>query len=218
MRRGGTAVSTSSELSGPRPLVIAPHADDEVLGCTSWLAPDATVFYCGIDEFHVVSREDRLREIGDVSAMLGFETRVGAFEVNRYGTRYFDLLQCLEQVINDVRPDVLLIPSASYNQDHRAVHRACLTASRHHDWNFFVPRILVYEEPDNYLAETWRFVPNYFRPVDISRKIEANALHRSQLRGHRAPDLLRTMAAHRGRQADLDHAEGFMVLRWVDQA
>jgi LmbE family N-acetylglucosaminyl deacetylase len=200
-----------------RPLVISPHADDEVLGCVSWLDQHATVFYCGIDEFHVVSREERLREVEAVAALLGFEWRVGDFVVNRYSERFADLVTALETVVNDVRPDVLLIPAPSYNQDHQAVHRASLVATRHHDRNFFVRRVLVYEGPDNYLAETWPFMPNYFRAVDTDRKVAANELHRSQLRGHRAPDLLRLMAAHRGRQAGLDSAEAFMATRWVDE-
>jgi LmbE family N-acetylglucosaminyl deacetylase len=199
-----------------RPLVLSPHADDEVLGCVSWLEPGATVFYCGIDEFHVVAREERLSEVEAVAGLLGFEWRVGDFTVNRYSERFFDLVQVLEQLINDVRPDVLLIPSQSYNQDHRAVHDASLVATRHHDRNFFVSRILVYEGPDNYLAQTSPFVPNYFRRVDPDRKVAANALHHSQLRSHRAPELLRLMAQHRGRQAGLDSAEAFMATRWVD--
>jgi N-acetylglucosamine malate deacetylase 1 len=207
---------TPTDRRSLRPLVLAPHADDEVLGCVSWLAPGATVFYCGIDEFHVVSREERLREVEAVAEHLGFEWRAGDFEVNRYYTRAFELVQVLEGLVNELRPDALLIPSPSYNQDHRTVHEAALTAARHHDQNFFVRRILVYEGPDNYLAETWPFRPDYFRRVDIDSKLAANALHSSQLRGHRAPELLRAMAAHRGRQAGLDSAEGFMTLRWVD--
>ena len=197
-------------------LVISPHADDEVLGCVSWLDPEATVFYCGVDDFHVVGREERLREIEAVGDLLGFEWEVGDFTVNRYSERFFDLVQALEKAIDATRPEVLLLPSPSHNQDHRAVHEAGQVATRHHDRNFFVPRVLLYEGPDNYLAQTWPFVPNYFRRLDAERKIAANALHKSQLRGHRAPNLLRSMAAHRGHQAGLDAAEAFMVTRWID--
>lgn len=201
---------------GDRVLVISPHADDEVLGCASWLDRNCVVFYCGVDDFHVVDRQQRLREVEAVAKRLGFRWSVGDFPVNRYSERFFDLVQELERAIDEVRPDVLLIPSRSHNQDHRSVHEASLVAIRHHDRNFFVPRVLAYEGPDNYLAEAWPFRPSYFRRLDIELKVEANALHGSQLREHRAPELLRTMAAHRGRQAGMEAAEAFVVLRWID--
>lgn len=196
-------------------LVLSPHADDEVLGCVSWLGPATCVYYVGVDEFHVVGREERLAEIAAVAELLGFSYRVGGFEVNHYDKRRFDLLQELEALVNELRPETLLIPAKSYNYDHQVVHDAALAATRHHDRNHFVGRVLVYEEPDIYLAQTTPFVPNHFRSVDIERKLRANALHGSQLRGHRAPELLQTMAEHRGRQAGLAHAEGFIALRWV---
>lgn len=209
---------TAETAGHERVLVISPHADDEVLGCASWLDANCTVFYCGVDDFHVVDRDERLREVEAVAARLGFEWSVGDFPVNRYAERFLDLVLALERVIDEVRPDVLLLPSRSHNQDHRSVHEAGLIAIRHHDRNFFVPRVLAFEGPDNYLAETWPFTPNYFRQLDVEQKIEANALHRSQLRGHRAPELLRTMAAHRGYQAKVDAAEAFMIVRWVESS
>src|SRR5262249_26012827 len=104
----------------------------------------------------------------------------------------------------------------SYNQDHRTVNQACFTALRQHDRNFFVPRVLIYEEPDCFLWEVEPFRPNYFLPVDIDRKLAGYALHASQVREHRSPDVLRSMAALRGAQSHLPFAEAFHILRWVD--
>ena len=43
-------------------LIISPHVDDDILGCGGILDKDSLVIYCGIDNFHVVSREDRIEE------------------------------------------------------------------------------------------------------------------------------------------------------------
>ena len=63
-------------------LIIAPHADDEVLGCGGILDDDSFVYFCGMDESkvsiveldspHRISLEERKKEIQKVSEFLGF--------------------------------------------------------------------------------------------------------------------------------------------------
>jgi N-acetylglucosamine malate deacetylase 1 len=197
-------------------LVLAPHADDEVLGCSSWLGGSSHVVYMGIDPFHVVPREERLAEVTRVSELCAFSWEAKDFPVNRYHLHLFDQIQELEALLDRMEPETLLVPAPTHNQDHRTVYEAAVTAVRQHDRNFFVPRVLLYEGPDSYLAQAWQLLPTYFRRVDLDRKLEANALHASQRRGHRSEDILRTMAAHRGAQSGLGYAEGFVVHRWVD--
>ena len=121
----------------------------------------------------------------------------------------------VEKFIQEWRPDTVVIPFASYNQDHRAVHEAALTAMRPNDKLHFVKRILVYEEPD-VLGTFKDFRPAYFRPVDIDEKCRLVSLYKSQVRGHRSDDVLMAMATIRGMQSRLSYAEAFEVLRWVD--
>ena len=61
-------------------LIIAPHADDEVLGCSSILDKNSFVYYCGIDESlvkpdpkHRIGMEARLQEIKKVADFFGFK-------------------------------------------------------------------------------------------------------------------------------------------------
>ena len=60
-----------------RTLIISPHCDDEVLGCggmiNNRMGDNAFVYYIGVDEFHVVSRSDRLREVKKVANFLNFD-------------------------------------------------------------------------------------------------------------------------------------------------
>jgi LmbE family N-acetylglucosaminyl deacetylase len=197
-------------------LVIAPHIDDEALGCAAVLTSDTFVFYVGVDEFHIVDRQTRLAEAQAVADHFGFQWEIGDFRVNRYYEEHFRLLQVMEGLINKLRPKTILIPMNSYNQDHRTAHQACFTALRQHDRNFFVPRVLIYEEPDCFLWEVEQFKPNYYLPVDIERKLAGYSLHKSQVRPFRSHDTLQSMAALRGAQCNMPFAEAFQILRWVD--
>jgi len=202
-------------------LVIAPHVDDEVLGCGGILDRRFHVHYCGVEEFRIVDRETRLREASSCAELLGFSFTVGENTVNEY--RVSDLISPFEDLINLHRPAAVFLPYPSYNQDHRAVLDAALTALRPHDRNYFVPDVLLYEEiqvtgwpvRDDLLRNS-TFQPNFFVPIDIARKIAAYRLHASQVRAMRSPELLTALARWRGFQSAQDCAEGFQIVRMCD--
>jgi LmbE family N-acetylglucosaminyl deacetylase len=106
------------------------------------------------------------------------------------------------------------LPEPSYNQDHRAVYEAGLVATRPHDSNGFVPNVLIFEQPH---SVTWRHAdqgePTYFREIAIEQKLDAYGLYASQVRGHRSPELVRTLANLRGAQICKAYAEAFRVKR-----
>ena len=65
-------------------MVISPHIDDEVLGCGGQLDRNTFVIECGVDDFHVVSREERLQELNYVREIKGFEYTLLDNKVNKY--------------------------------------------------------------------------------------------------------------------------------------
>lgn len=99
-----------------------------------------------------------------------------------------------------------------------ATAQADITALRVHDRLHFVKRVLVYEEPDVWgtMRKVEPFKPTYFRRVDMARKLSLWSIYRSQQRGHRTQEDIRTMAHARGMQSHQDYAEAFEVLRWCD--
>jgi LmbE family N-acetylglucosaminyl deacetylase len=196
-------------------LVVSPHADDEVLGCSAVLGPDCHVLYVGVDDFHRVSRRERELEVSRVADFFGFSWEAGDLPVNRYDQRARDVIRLLEAVINERQPHTVFLPVPSYNQDHRVVHQSGLVAVRHHDSNHFAGRVLLYEGPDNFLLPIYQFTPNCFVRLDLARKLAANDLHASQRRGHRSPEILSAMATYRGLQAAEPAAEAYEILRWV---
>ena len=129
-----------------------------------------------------------------------------------------DLIDTISDEINRGKFDTLIIPNASYNQDHRAAHEASLTAVRPHDTNHFVKRVLLFEEPESFgtLRHGQRFYPNYFRPVNIDDKIRLIKMYKSQLREHRSLDFIKAIATLRGEQICEPYAEAFDILRWTE--
>jgi N-acetylglucosamine malate deacetylase 1 len=204
-------------MSSYNTLIISPHCDDEVLGCGGIInnrKPYTTfVYYMGIDEFHIVTKKDRIHEVDEVSSYLSFNYEIANNIVNNYNIP--ELIEQITCIINKIKPIELFMPFISYNQDHTAVNSACMVALRPHDKNHFVKKVFIYEV-DQY--QTWtnhEFNPNYFEEIDLEKKVSAYLLHKSQIRNMRPPELIEKYAYIRGISSGLKYAEGFVVKRLV---
>ena len=200
-------------------LVISPHIDDEVLGCGGSIDDRTFVLECGVDDFHIVPRQERINELEAAQKLLGFEYRILDNVVNHYEVT--NLIQGITDSINFVKPKEIYIPYPSYNQDHQEVYRAAMIALRPHDLNYFVPRVFVYEETqvvlwDNSHNINGLFKPNYYREIDIERKVAAYRCLKSQVRSFRSAEFLQEIAQLRGRQSGKKYAEAFQCLRFVE--
>ena len=203
-------------------LIIAPHVDDEALGCGGVLDETCHVHFCGLDESlladdprHRIPAYAREEELASVAAHFGYSYSIDrCAKVNHYQVP--ELITALESVINERRPHTIYLPFAGgYNQDHQAVFRAAQVALRPHDRNHFVKRVLIYEAIHDHLWSTEPFQAAYFVPIDIDRKLAGYELHASQVRSMRSGEMIRTHARMRGMMAGCEYAEAFMVQRWV---
>jgi N-acetylglucosamine malate deacetylase 1 len=123
--------------------------------------------------------------------------------------------------IDAVRPTMVLIPASSYNQDHEALYRACMTATRPGvpGGKYTVPFVLAYDNTSLFwVPEQARFHPTVY--VDVSDflavKLDAMRLHASQLREplyHGSLEGLELATKVRGREVGVAAAEGFALLR-----
>ena len=204
-------------------LVIAPHPDDEVLGCGGILDETFFVYFCGIDESKIKKNKEatptgeRFIELKKVADFLGFKWECNEkSKVNHYTEQEF--IDIFEDLINSIKPRKVFLPHPGYNQDHRTVFNAAFIALRPHDKNFFVKKVLVYEAAHDVIWNPKNMNLNYFVPIDIERKIKAYGLHKSQIRGMRSPQLLREIAAVRGAASNCKHAEAFEIIRWCEDA
>lgn len=201
-------------------LIISPHVDDDILGCGGILDKTCTVVYCGIDDFHVVSRDDRIKEAEAAADLLGHTFSI--LHGNRVNHYDLSLIDQISKKINVIKPDQVYIPYPSYNQDHRTVYEAALVALRPHDINYFVKEILVYEQPHVFMWDYTQdiecaFKPNCFMPIDLDKKIQAYKCMKSQVRSFRGISVITSLATLRGAQSNLEHAEAFKIIRSIRQ-
>lgn len=214
-------------------LVMAPHADDETLGCGGTLlrhmALGDTVHWLLVTAMDPVGFSperiaSRRREIEAVSAAYGFSSVVElGFPTARLDTVPVDeLVAAVGGTVGSIQPDVIYLPfPGDAHSDHRAVHTAAVATTK---WFRYpsVKRVLACETPSEtdfgLAADGLPFRPNVF--VDISpwleAKIEIMRLYAGEMSGHPFPRSevgLRALATVRGAQCGCVAAEAFMLLK-----
>ena len=200
-------------------LIIAPHADDDVLGCGGILDHPCHVVYCGLDESGIDNRpemDERISEINKVQSITNHTFEVLDNLVNRY--EEYKLISQIENIINHHKPNEVYVCHPSYNQDHKSVYNATMISLRPHDTNYFVPKVFLYEQPQVYFWNTSDrdFNANYFVEIDIDKKIKVYETMKSQVRSFRSFEHLRSNAKIRGGQSNCEYAEAFEIIRWVN--
>jgi LmbE family N-acetylglucosaminyl deacetylase len=106
-------------------LIIAPHADDEVLGCGGLLAKypeECVVAVCSIPS------ETRRQEAAAARAILGYrETHWLELEPDYTGR---GLVTTFDDLLDKHQPDEVYLPYPDLHQDHIAVYEAGMRAAR----------------------------------------------------------------------------------------
>jgi len=204
-------------------LILSPHMDDEVLGCGGLIAQiadkePALLHIHYFNDFHPLFDARTLRKENEkLISKIGCTKSVSLHKkVNRLDSiPIAEHINEIEGLINTYSPDTLLVTFPSYNQDHRRIFEATITATRPHDKNFFVKNILVYEQPETIQANRiiTNFTPHIFQPIDINKKIELYKIYKTQIRKYRTFDHLKYLAGLRGMQCNFPFAESFMVIR-----
>lgn len=216
-------------------LVIAPHPDDEVLGCGGTMArlADAghevhvAVMTKGFEPAFPEAMVKQVRaELADAHKILGvtkchfcdlpaaaLDTVAGA-QINA----------AMGKIVDDVKPDTIFIPFiGDIHRDHQLIFVAALVAARPRSRS--IPnRIYAYEtlSETNWAAPgvTETFIPNVFFEVThtLNRKLEAFACFKSQVKptpDERSFKTIEALATVRGSTAFLNAAEAFMLIREI---
>lgn len=218
-----------------RALILAPHPDDEVLGCGGTIARLAAL---GCDvQVAILTRgapprfdprqSDTVRaEALDAHALLGVgQTHWLDFPAAELDcVPHADLNAGIGRLVDEIAPDALFLPFVGdIHRDHQYVFHSAMVAARPNGVRY-PARIYAYET----LSETnWNapgvtpaFIPNIF--VDISDfiavKLAAFACYRSQVQAfpaERSPETLAALARLRGGTVHRPAAEAFMLIREV---
>lgn len=216
-------------------LVIAPHADDEILGVGGTIARYVSegnqIYVCiasrGYEPtFSNELVEKVLKEANNSHNLLGIKkTYYLNFPASMLEkSERNELNEKLFEVIKEVRPDIVFIPHfGDMQQDHKVIAKAAMVVLRP-KYEHKVPIIYSYET----LSETeWNiphaantFIPNVY--VDISNymnaKLEAMKEYQSQLDifpNPRSLEVLEALAKYRGSAIHVKAAEAFALIRQI---
>jgi len=213
-------------------LVIAPHPDDEVLGCGATMAKHAQsgddVHVCIVTKAYAPEWSEAFlrnrpaeieasRKILDVKQVheLGFPT------VKLDTVPQKELNDSLDEVFEKIKPDVVYVPHrGDANMDHRIVFDSCMVAAR--PAGRAIRRVLSYET----LSETEcglrdaPFVPDVYVDVSatIAKKAEAMRAYGSELKRPPHPrsiEIIDALARKRGSEVNVSAAEAFMLVREI---
>jgi LmbE family N-acetylglucosaminyl deacetylase len=231
---GSAPVTFVPEMFG-RTLVVAPHPDDEVLGCGGTIARLAA---SGLEVHVAVITEGKPPTYSEESVVkvkneaLRAHQLLGVTHTSWLGlpaaalaeTAHSTINAALYELVTRIKPRTVLVPfPGDIHVDHQLVFASSLVAARPH-YEGFPELILAYET----LSETnWNapyltpaFTPNVF--VDISqqmdRKLDAMRCFESQLRQaphERSIETLRALAVVRGATVLKSAAEAFVLVRHI---
>lgn len=218
-----------------RILIIAPHPDDEILGCGGIIAKNVdrgNEVYVAVvtsgqaplfdEEDDKIDRECCLRshELLGVKKTFFLDLPAAMLDsVPRY-----KLNGAIGKVVNEVKPDEMYIPhKGDMHFDHKLINESCMVAVRPRSSDA-VKRVYAYET----LSETEWDIPsadNYFMPnvyVDISDyidlKIKAMEEYKEQIMEYPSPrsvEGIKALAMNRGATVNRKYAESFMLIREI---
>jgi len=218
-------------------LVVAPHADDESLGCGGtllrhiengdavyWLLVTGMSSESGFTEQQMKTRE---AEITLVSQLYNFTER---FELKLPPARLEtlpkgDIVCAISNVIKEVEPEIVYtVYRNDAHSDHEIVFDALMSATKSFRYPF-IKRVMAYEtisETDfSMKPEDPGFRPNVFTNIEgyLDKKLEILSVYESEMGGFpfpRSPKAIKSLAYLRGVQSNCEAAEAFLLLKEIN--
>lgn len=205
-----------------RRLIVAPHADDESLGCGGLIAtvPKSVTVV-------VLSDKDdgRMEEFEEARKILGYTRAVPPkYRTGTLADNMRDMVGHLDRIIRSQRPHSLLLPAPGTHQDHIAAYEAGMRAARlsYTDGSWFVPEVVLYDVP-GYATDLYQtpYRWNRFLPLDsraMADKADAIRAYDSQTNGHHDPvELAYSQAKMLGGLIGRQFAEQYAVVREIEE-
>ncbi len=216
-------------------LVIEAHSDDSAisasgylskLNSTGWELHFALIASSDISFMHsgLVTKQTRLLEyenyvkslngIWHNDDQLPFDKESCLDQVSRHM-----LVSSIEKVLEEVKPQKLIIQGPSFHHDHTAVYEASIAATRP-TARFYPEQILVMENPTyvHSLGPSTDFKPNFYVPLsqeEIERKIQLfSVAFTSQIRdseNYLSPAGIEAWSRYRGLECREKFAEGYKL-------
>ena len=219
-------------------LILAPHADDEILGCGGFISKYSKLNYQinvlvltnankGAPEIFppeiIKSIRDEAKKANNLigTHRLFFEN-LPAINLNNYPV--YKISNIIDKYLTKIDPEIVFIPSKNdIHDDHKIIFKAAKVSMRPNRKKN-LKKILSYEV----LSETeWNedgkfFNPNYFVKLsksDLNKKKKAFLKYKSQVKKFphpRSKEAIVNLSKVRGGQAFTEYAEAFKVEKILD--
>jgi LmbE family N-acetylglucosaminyl deacetylase len=217
-------------------LIIAPHPDDEILGCGGTMA---RLVADGCPVTIAIVTKGMAPQFSDAFVQqIREEAKASHSLIGATDTRYLDLPAAaldtvpatelnatVARLVQAVQPDTIFVPFiGDIHTDHQLTFLAAMVASRPRDLT--APRrIYAYEtlSETNWYAPgiTPAFIPNVFIDISETLEIKLQAFQRFESQVKQFPDersieAIRALAVMRGASMYRKAAEAFMLVRQID--
>ena len=217
-------------------LIVAPHPDDELLGCggtllkrvaegntVGWVLMSAISVDKGWSDQQVDKREDeieRVREGLGISEQHLFKLNFPCAELDQISLS--TLITGLSNIFRHFQPEELFLPHpGDIHSDHRITFEAASSCTK---WFRYpsIKRVMTYEtlsETDFGLDQVvGGFRPNYFVDITdyVQKKLDLLSIYQSEILDHPFPrsiDAIASLSLLRGAQRGVSAAEAFHMLR-----
>jgi LmbE family N-acetylglucosaminyl deacetylase len=217
-------------------IVIAPHPDDETLGCggtllrhigegdeVNWLIATEMQSVIGFSDEQINRRMDQIQEVANYYSFKNVFTL--PFPTTRLDTIPFgDIVKAISDIFTTVQPEIVYLPyRGDVHTDHRIVFDTAISCTK---WFRYphVKRVLAYET----LSETDfganpddnGFRPNVYTNIEnfVERKLDAMRLYTGEMGDFpfpRSEIAIMSLAKLRGVAAGSEAAEAFMLIKEI---
>tara|TARA_B100001989_G_C24505475_1_gene447297 strand:+ start:363 stop:1025 length:663 start_codon:yes stop_codon:yes gene_type:complete len=217
-------------------LVIAPHADDEILGAGGTLfkrnsKKTNSIYWLLItmpsepeyEKKFILKREKQIKKIIKFVKFKGFyNLELKPTELDKIPKK--KLIKKITEVINTVKPDEIFVPHlGDVHSDHKIISDIISTCTKNFRFSF-IKSILAYEvlsETNFNLNKKNYFKPNYYEDISkfLDKKIKAMKIYKSEIKKFpfpRSQETIKSLAKVRGSEISTKAAEAFEILKKIN--
>jgi len=215
-------------MSKSRVLIVAPHADDFLIGCGGYITKySSNIIYDIVclavagsnpdTNTRLVEEQGAVKMLTDMSIRVNHKVFQSGIDTKLH-TQFDSLMMYIQQTVDEHEYERIFIPYKNdSHQDHRTVHDVCIAACR------YKKNIMMYETPSSINYRSNMYIELNEEQAMLKQKIAA--CYKSQVLGstckynkypYSIPEYVMTKLLHTGMQTRVcKYAEGYNVYRMV---